>query len=209
MNKPKILIVEDEALIALDLRRRLEGFDYEVTGTAASSAEALDASDRDPPDLVLMDIHIQGKVDGIEAAKALKARRDVPVVFLTAHSDEPTLQRAKMADPHGYVLKPFKDRELQIVLDIALYKHRTESELRRLLAELRSAMDQVKQLQGMLPICAECKSIRDDKGYWNAVEKYIQEHSEARFSHGICPDCARKLYPEFAGMLAGPGSPQG
>jgi CheY-like chemotaxis protein len=153
-----------------------------------------------------MDIRIQGKMDGIEAAQALKAKRDIPVVFLTAHSDESTLQKATLAEPHGYLLKPFKDRELQIVLDIAFYKHRTEAETRRLVADLQAALEQVKQLKGLLPICAECKSIRDDKGYWNALETYIQEHSDARVSHGICPACAKKLYPDFAGRLSDPKS---
>jgi CheY-like chemotaxis protein len=209
MTKGNILIVEDEALIALDLRRRLEDSGYDVIGTAASAAEALEALERESPDVVLMDIHLQGKVDGIEAARALKSKWDIPVVFLTAHSDEPTLQRAKVAEPHGYLLKPFKDRELKIAIDIALYKHRAEAEQRRLVAELQEALGHVKRLQGMLPICAECKSIRDDQGYWNAVEKYIQEHSEARFSHGICPACMQKLYPEYAAGVLGPELPKG
>ena len=70
-------------------------------------------------------------------------------------------------------------------------------ERQRLMTELKTALDHIKQLQGMLPICSECKKIRDDKGYWNRIESYISRHSEVEFSHGICPDCAKKLYPEL------------
>jgi PAS domain S-box-containing protein len=83
-----------------------------------------------------------------------------------------------------------------VVMDIS-HRKRIEAEREKLIDELRAALDKVKQLSGLLPICASCKKIRDDNGYWNQIEAYIQEHSEAEFSHGICPDCARKLYPEI------------
>lgn len=82
-----------------------------------------------------------------------------------------------------------------VVLDISR-RRRVEAEREKLIEELRTALDNVKQLSGLLPICASCKKIRDDNGYWNQIESYIRDHSEAEFSHGLCPDCAKKLYPE-------------
>jgi hypothetical protein len=80
----------------------------------------------------------------------------------------------------------------------AIERTRTQLERERLISELREALAEVKQLSGLLPMCASCKKIRDDKGYWNQLEAYIRAHSEADFSHGICPECAKKLYPEYA-----------
>ena len=190
--KAKILVVEDEGLVALDLTERLRRFGYEVPAPAGSAEEAL-ARERDTmPDLILMDITIQGPLDGVDVAQVMRSRRDVPVVFLTAHSDAATLERAKTAGPYGYVLKPFRDRELQIVIDMALNKHRIEINL----AKLQQGVVVTRKLSGLLPICASCKKIRNDKEEWEAVEAYIQTHSDAEFTHGICPDCSKKLYPE-------------
>ena len=190
--KAKILVVEDEGLVALDLTERLRRFGYEVPAPAGSAEEAL-ARERDTmPDLILMDIRIQGPLDGVDVAQVMRSRRDVPVVFLTAHSDAATLERAKTAGPYGYVLKPFRDRELQIVIDMALNKHRIETNL----AKLQRSVAERRKLTGFLPICANCKKIRNDKEEWEAVETYIQTHSDAEFTHGICPDCSKKLYSE-------------
>ena len=216
--KAKILVVEDEGLLALDLTGRLKRFGYEVTASAASGEEALARAEETVPDLILMDIRIQGPLDGVAVAQAVRLRRDVPVVFLTAHSDIGTVQRALTTEPHGFVLKPFVDRELQIAIEVALNKHRMEGDEkrflrtgqdcltqvnRRLLQELRefqNYMSQRKVLRGLLPMCANCKKIRNGKEEWEAVEVYIQAHSEAEFTHGICPDCASKLYSEhFSG----------
>ena len=82
-------------------------------------------------------------------------------------------------------------------IGVALMRKQSEEERERLIAELKKALSDVKALSGLLPICASCKRIRDDKGYWNQIESYIKDHSEAEFSHGICPDCVEKLYPEF------------
>lgn len=125
-----ILVVEDERVVAKDLQRSLVRLGYLVPVTAANSHDALRfASDR-CPDLVLMDIHIKGDVDGIETARILKTRFEVPVVYLTAHSDEETIARAKTTEPHGYLLKPVKPEELRSTVEVALYKHEMERRLR-------------------------------------------------------------------------------
>jgi diguanylate cyclase (GGDEF)-like protein/PAS domain S-box-containing protein len=129
MEQERILIVEDEKIIALDLRRRLEKFGYKVVGTSSRGDEAVSVCDSERPDLVLMDIMLSGGDDGVVAATEIKDRFQIPVVFLTAYADEATLQRAKIAEPIGYVLKPFKERELYSTIGIGLYKSRADRAL--------------------------------------------------------------------------------
>ena len=132
MNPHRILIVEDEAIVALDIQQRLESFGYVVVGKAATGERAIALTEQQAPDLVLMDIRLQGAMDGITAANAIRQRFYRPVVFLTAHSEAITLERAKLAEPFGYIIKPFEDRELRTIIEIAIYKHRADDQLRRL-----------------------------------------------------------------------------
>jgi diguanylate cyclase (GGDEF)-like protein/PAS domain S-box-containing protein len=131
MNNERILIVEDEKIIAIDLQRRLERFGYAVVGMAGDGESAVSMALELLPDIILMDIMLGGKMDGIDAALAIRASKDIPCIFLTAFTDERTLERAKAAEPYGYILKPFKERELYTTIDIALYKHRMEGKLTR------------------------------------------------------------------------------
>ena len=127
--KPRLLIVEDEAIVVADVTIRLTHLGYEVAGTASSGEEAMALAEHLRPDLVLMDIHLQGSMDGITAALELRARCQIPVVFLTAYGEGDVFHRAKQAEPFGYILKPFEDRELRIVIEMALYKHQAERKL--------------------------------------------------------------------------------
>jgi AmiR/NasT family two-component response regulator len=197
MNKPRILIVEDEAIIAADLQRRLTLMGYEVVGMAASGEVAVRLARTLKPELVLMDINLQGEMDGTQAAHQLHAELQLPVVYLTASSDVSVVGRAKLTDAFGYVLKPLDERVLQITVEMALYKHQMERDRSKLIAELREALAKVKVLSGLLPICASCKNIRDEEGYWHRVEEYIRDHSDADFSHSVCPTCACRLYPQY------------
>lgn len=122
MQNERILVVEDEKIISLDLQRRLEKFGYQVVGLAATGTGAVEQARSLLPDIILMDIMLGGEIDGIDAARQVKAELGIPVIFLTAFADEKTLARAKEAEPYGYVLKPFKERELYTTIDIALYK---------------------------------------------------------------------------------------
>ena len=121
-----VIIVEDEGVVALDLKRRLERMGYSVAAQASGGREAVEKVRETAPDLVLMDISLGEDLDGIEAGEIIRGRLHVPVVYLTAHSDRATLERAKATEPQGYVLKPFRDRELQIAIEMALYKHKAE-----------------------------------------------------------------------------------
>lgn len=178
-EKAKIMIVDDETIVAEDLKGRLLDLGYEVCAVASTGSEAIAKAQKSGPDLILMDIRLKGDMDGIEAAEKIKRRFDISVVYLTAYSDQTTLDRAKVTTPFGYLIKPFAERELYSTIEMALYKQKMDKE--------------VTVLRGMLPICAGCKSIRDDKGYWKQLEEYMREHSEVEFTHGLCPVCATKL----------------
>ena len=138
MKETTVLIVEDERIVALDLQYQLRRLGYAVSDVASSGEEALDRVEETHPDVVLMDIRLEGAMDGVETAEELRDRSDVPVVFLTAYADDRTLERAKATEPFGYLLKPFEERELQIAIEIALYRHSMERQLREYAAELET-----------------------------------------------------------------------
>jgi PAS domain S-box-containing protein len=130
MPKADILIVEDEAVVAADLAGKLERAGYRSVGIAADGADAIKTAKAMAPDLVLMDIRLSGNTDGIDTAEQIRAFRNVPIVYLTAHSDADTLRRAATTEPFGYILKPFEERDLTTQIEIALYKHQAERRLR-------------------------------------------------------------------------------
>lgn len=126
----KVLIVEDESIVACDLERRLLKDGYQVSATAATGEQALRSIEQNSPDLVLMDIHLQGPTDGIAVASEVRHRFSLPVVFLTAYADKETLERAKATEPYSYLVKPINHANLSSTIEVALYKHRAEQELR-------------------------------------------------------------------------------
>lgn len=130
MEKTRILVVEDEIIIARDIRATLERLGYDVLATVPSGEAAVVAAADMQPDLVLMDIMLRGDMDGIEAAEQIRSRHDIPVIFLTSFADDKTLERAKITEPFGYILKPFEERELATNIELALYKHETERQLK-------------------------------------------------------------------------------
>lgn len=130
MDATRILIVEDDTLIAQELEIRLLDLGYAVVGMASSGKAAIALARECQPGLVLMDIILQGEMDGIEAAEEITRRMLIPVIYLTAFTDKETLQRAKITEPYGYIVKPFTERELQANIEMALYKHQSESKLR-------------------------------------------------------------------------------
>src|SRR5215470_5007009 len=128
MTSARIMVVEDEAITAEDLQETLTQMGYSVTAVAATAADAIREAERTRPDLIIMDIHIRGDVDGVEAAQTIRRRFDIPAVYLTAHADPNTLSRAKLAEPLGYIIKPFQEPELQATIEMALHKQRIDRE---------------------------------------------------------------------------------
>lgn len=198
MPQARILIVEDEGLIAADIEDRLTRLGYQVDGWASTGEEAIKNIDACLPDLILMDIMLRGNLDGIAVAEHVHHHYQIPVIFLTAYSDETMIERAKRAEPFAFLLKPFNERELRSNIEMTLYKHRMEQERNQLQAKLAEAQQQLKVLSGLLPICSFCKKIRDDQGYWSQLEEYITDHSEAQFTHSLCPGCVRIHYPQYS-----------
>jgi len=129
-SQVRILVVEDETIVALDLQSSLKILGYEVVGTASNGPDAIAKANKTRPDLVLMDIILQGEMDGVQTAEAIHSQLNIPVIFLTACADEKTLQRAKVTEPFGFMIKPFEERELHSHIEIALYRHRMERRLR-------------------------------------------------------------------------------
>jgi PAS domain S-box-containing protein len=334
----RILVVENEGIISKDIALRLRTLGYEVTGIEAYGESAVEHSRASRPDLVLMDIELGGPMDGIEAATIITSTLNVPVVYLTANADQDVMDRARLTEPFGYLIKPFESRELHSTIQMALYKHAMGEQVRRtrdqyrhflesvsaipwefdlradrftyvgpqaerilgyppsawtgqafwgslihvddrdaaialrrehmaggephdmeyrviartggvvwirdlvsvitdargaarllgfmqdvtpykeaeaerehLIVELKDALACVKTLRGLLPICAWCKKIRDDKGYWTQVETYVKEHSDAEFTHGICPECIARMDTDLDASKGGkrPGEDPG
>lgn len=155
-------------------------------------------------DLILMDV-LMPEIDGVQACRRIKQQthlRDIPIIMVTAKNDLENLHEAFSAGAMDYINKPVKSVELlaRVASAITLKKEMDcrklrESELRRTNEELQQALREVKVLRGLIPICASCKKIRNDGGFWQQIEEYIGEHSEAEFSHGICQPCLKKLYP--------------
>jgi PAS domain S-box-containing protein len=130
MEKANILIIEDERIVARDIQHSLENLGYTVSVIVSSGEKAVEKAAKTRPDLVLMDIRLKGKMNGVEAAEQIRALLNIPVIYLTAYADDETLQRARITEPFGYILKPFEERELHSAIQIALYKHRMERKLK-------------------------------------------------------------------------------
>ena len=135
MSKAKLLLVEDEEIVAFDLEGTLKALGYEVSAIVGSGEEAIASAAKIHPDLVLMDIMLKGKTTGIQAAKEIRTLFNIPIVYLTAYADISTLQQAKLTEPFGYLLKPFEEKELQTTIEIALCRHQAEERMRQALAK--------------------------------------------------------------------------
>ena len=138
MAKTKIMIVEDDRIVAKDIENTLKDLGFYISSIVSSGEEAIDKIKEKSPDLVLMDIVLKGEMDGIEAASHIRTQFNIPVVYLTAHADKDLLQRVKITESFGYILKPFEGRELNTAVEIALYKHKADKELRKSREQLRN-----------------------------------------------------------------------
>lgn len=190
----KIMVVEDSADLCEKIKFKLMKHGFNVTATASSGNEAIHNAIYSKPDLILMDIKLIGKIDGIEAAEKINKKINIPIIFLTAYSDEDFLKRAEKIAPYGYILKPFREQDLIITIKMAIVKHKNdEKKNKKIKEEFRNVFS-----SKTIPICARCKGIRDVEGCWHTVEEYFRLTSNLSFSHSLCPSCYRDLYPEYA-----------
>ncbi|MEG4837362.1 ATP-binding protein [Microcoleus sp. B9-D4] len=145
MNPIQILVVEDEVIVAQDIAGRLKKLGYVVTATVSSGEEAIQKARENPPDLVLMDIVLKGDMDGVTAAEKIRTNMNVPTVFLTAYADDKTLQRAKITDPFGYIIKPFQQNDLRVAIEIAMHRHEIETKMRESLKAAEAVRESVEE----------------------------------------------------------------
>lgn len=154
MTGPAIFIVEDEAIVASDIRETLISLGYSAAGTAKTGELALEKIRDSKPDLVLMDIHLAGEMDGVDTAAQIHVLYDIPVIYLTAYADKVLLERAKVTEPYGYIVKPYDERELHSIIEMALYKHRIEREIKKRDAILFAVSSAVEWLlRATKPVC--------------------------------------------------------
>ncbi len=150
MNRPRILIVEDEQIIAIEIENVLQNLGYEVVSIVDNGNETLKKVEQDTPDLILMDIRIKGKMDGIEVATQIHSQFEVPIIFMTAYADEDKLERAKLAMPYGYLLKPVQDRDLKVTIEIALYTAKANAERNQAQEDLKKSNEELTYLKNQL-----------------------------------------------------------
>ena len=195
----KILVVDDDPDILFATSRVVKKGGYQ-TFTADSGKTAMEAVRTIIPDLILMDV-VMPDAEGPELCRQIKDDPNLKGIYvlLTSGTRVESEQQADGLDSgaDGYIARPLSNRELLSRVDSMVRIWRAERERDQLIIELKKAISEIKQLSGFLPICSHCKKIRDDKGYWSQIESYIRDHSDAEFSHSICPDCAKKHYPEF------------
>ncbi|GLH73415.1 hypothetical protein GETHLI_19170 [Geothrix limicola] len=179
-----LILAVDDTPSDLDLIATILGREGYTLALAEGGLRALELAAQGKPDLVLLDLLMPG-VDGLETCRRLKgdpATAAIPVIFVTADSELDVILACFEAGASDYIIKPFRVPELLARI--------------RVHAELRHVQHEIRKLHGLLPICAHCKKIRADQGTWHAIETYISQHSEAQFSHGICPDCVGIYFPD-------------
>jgi DNA-binding response OmpR family regulator len=195
----RILIAEDDATSRAMLTAVLKKCGHEVVETA-NGAAAWDVL-RQPgaPALAVLD-WMMPEIDGLEVVRRVRALQSpLPpyLIMLTTKSEKADIIAGLDTGANDYISKPFDAGELRARVEVGRRMVEAQVALAERMRDLQQALAEVKTLKGFLPICASCKKIRDDQGYWNQIEQYIQEHSDARFSHGLCPECLIKLYPEL------------
>jgi PAS domain S-box-containing protein len=160
MEKARILIVEDEAIIAMELENQLQSLGYNVTSIVDTGVKAIEKAEKDKPDLILMDIRIKGEMDGIETAEVIRKRFAIPVIFSTAYLDEIRIERAKITMPFGYVLKPIQERDLKVTMEMALYVSKVDNERRKAETTLhfeKNLAQQYLNVAGVLLVALDTK----------------------------------------------------
>jgi len=197
----KILIAEDDSVSRRLLQAALDKCSYEVV-VACDGNQAWHALQQQPvPSLLILDWLMPG-MDGVEIcrkARALPDYRSAYIILLTGKNSKEDVVMGLDAGADDYVTKPFDPGELRARVSVGVRVAQLQLNLAERVRDLETALAKVKTLSGMLPICAACKKIRDDRGYWTQIESYIRHHSEAEFSHGFCPECAQK-WMETAGI---------
>jgi len=176
MSNINVLVVEDESIVSKDIQHSLKKLGYTVVGAASTGEKAIELALSERPDIVLMDIMLKGNMNGIEAASLIKEQIAIPVIFLTAYADESTLSKAKISEPYGYILKPFKEIDLQTSIEMAIYKHKKEQEIIKERDFLFSLVDNKEKSKDFIFVKSNSKLVKincKDIYFIEALKDYV------------------------------------
>lgn len=198
MSKTNILVVEDESIVSKDIQHSLNKLGYNVVGAASTGEKALELARSERPDIVLMDIMLKGQMNGIETAEIIRNELSIPVVFLTAYADESTLSKAKVTEPYGYIIKPFKEVDLNTSIEMAIYKHSKEQAIIRERDFLYSIVENKETSSGFIFVKSNSKLVKlktEDIFYIEALKDYVVIHTaETRYTiHSTMKEIENKM----------------
>jgi len=197
MQIPKVLIIDDEPILRQTFKKALRHQNYDLL-FAENGREGLTTFREQAPDLIFLDLRMP-VMDGFEFLDAVQVKATDPytVVVITGHGGDEDIKESYKRGVHSFLKKPLNMVEVYSLADRCLKFKAMELEREKLITELQDALATIKTLQGFLPICSACKKIRDEKSEWHQIEDYIREHTDSQFTHSICPECTKKLYPGF------------
>ena len=198
MQKNNILVVEDEAIVSKDIQQSLKKLGYNIVGASSTGEKAIELAEEHKPDLVLMDIMLKGDMSGIEAAEKIKASLNIPVIYLTAYADENTLSKAKVTEPYGYIIKPFKEIDLHTSIEMALYKHSKEREVIKERDFLYSLVENKDAADGVIFVKSNSRLVKVKTSailFVEALKDYVVINiADAKYTiHSTMKDIEKKL----------------
>lgn len=201
MNNINILVVEDESIVSKDIQQSLVKLGYNVAGAAATGEKAIEIAREELPDVVLMDIMLKGAMNGIETAELIRKELFIPVIFLTAYADDATLAKAKISEPYGYIIKPFKEIDLHTTIEMALYKFSKEKEVRKERDFLYSIIENKESSNDFIFVKSNSKLIKiktSDIFYIEALKDYVVIHTaNVRYTiHSTMKEIEGKMSPQ-------------
>jgi len=197
MSKTNILIVEDESIVAKDIQHSLKKLGYTVVGVCSTGEDAIKTAEEVKPDLVLMDIMLKGEMSGIEAAGQIREKFNIPIIYLTAYADESTLSKAKVSEPYGYIIKPFKEIDLHTSIEMAIYKHEKETDVKKERDFLYSIVEN-KESKDIIFVKSNSRLVKvktSDIYFVEALKDYVVINTNtARYTiHSTMKDIEKKL----------------
>jgi sigma-B regulation protein RsbU (phosphoserine phosphatase) len=198
--KMRILIAEDDSTSRTILAGVLKKSGHEVVATVNGEEAWHVMQQLDAPTLAILD-WLMPEMDGLEVVRRIRAvPSDQPpyIIMLTIKNEKIDIVAGLDAGADDYLAKPYNSGELYARVNVGRRIIEMQAAMADKVRQLQNTLEHIKTLRGIIPICASCKKIRDDQGYWNQVEVYIRDHSDAEFSHGLCPGCVKTLYPDFA-----------
>jgi DNA-binding LytR/AlgR family response regulator len=198
MSKINVLVVEDESIVSKDIQHSLKKLGYKVAGAASTGTDAIAQAESEKPDIILMDIMLKGEMNGIEAAEVIREKFAIPIIFLTAYADESTLSKAKITEPYGYILKPFKEIDLHTTIEMAVYKHSKEQEMVKERDLLFSIVENKEQTGEFIFVKSNSRlvKLRNDEIYYiEALKDYVVIHTDGtRYTiHSTMKDIDSKM----------------